>query len=232
MKTFKEYLEEGQQEFTNAMNNIPAEKRDSARKQYTALRKKGHTHAAAMTYMFNLHKKETELDEDWKKVAMGAAIAATVVTGGARGIQNNREVEKLEQQHSVLVQKNPKKAEQLRHHLDQAKAVKGNAKLNGQFDHHIQQAKSIAEETELQEMGDTTKGKSTLANYIKKRSAEVANDAAHDALHAGTNIKGDDKTVYGLDPVTKQPITKKPRPRFAEHKKLTGIARAADRLAK
>jgi hypothetical protein len=144
MKTFKEYLEEGQAEMTNAMNNIPAEKRDSARKQYTALRKKGHTHAAAMTYMFNLHK----------------------------------------------------------------------------------------EEIELQEMGDTTKGKSTLANYIKKRSAEVASDAAHDALHAGTNIKTDDKTVYGLDPVTKQPITKKPRPRFAEHKKLTGIARAADRLAK
>jgi nucleoid DNA-binding protein len=183
-------------------------------------------HAAAVTYMLNLHKKETELDEDWKKVAMGAAIAATVVAGGARGIQNNREVEKLEQQHSVLVQKNPKKAEQLRHHLDQAKAVKGNTKLNGQFDHHIQQAKSIVEEIELQEMS-----KETIGAYLKKRVPQIANAAAEEGLEAGTYHKHE-KTVIGRNPETGEPIYAKSHKKFKVDKMIKGVTRAAERLAK
>lgn len=91
---------------------------------------------------------------------------------------------------------------------------------------------SLLEEIQLDEMGDTSKGKQVLASYIKKRSQEVASDAAYDGLSAGNNLNKHNKTVYGLDPETKQPIYDKPKPKFKEGKKLIGIKRAVDRLVK
>lgn len=50
--------------FKNAMNRIKPEKRDAARKAYTTMRSKGHTHAAALTTMHNTFSESVEeIDE-------------------------------------------------------------------------------------------------------------------------------------------------------------------------
>jgi hypothetical protein len=62
MITFKEYLEEvtAQDEFSRLINDIPHHKRESFRKTYDGLRKKGFAGRAAITQAYTLHKEETE----------------------------------------------------------------------------------------------------------------------------------------------------------------------------
>ena len=90
------------------------------------------------------HEEQTEhMDEDLKKLAVAGMVAGGLALGGYSGVKNARDISNLEKQHSQLVQTNPKKAEQLKSHIDAAKLTSGNFKLNATTRGHIDAAKEL-----------------------------------------------------------------------------------------
>ena len=96
MKTFKEYLEEGQiehQHIKRMMDNIHPTKRAAARKAYQAQKTKGQPHAAALSAMRMYAEDVEQFDEDWKnaaKLAGTLALSAAMVHGMYKGYERNQ----------------------------------------------------------------------------------------------------------------------------------------------
>ena len=90
-----------------------------------------------------LEDQNEYMDEDLKKLAMAGMVAGGIALGGYSGVKNSRDIANLEKQHSQLVQTNPKKAEQLKTHIDAAKLTAGNFKLNATTQRHIDAAKEV-----------------------------------------------------------------------------------------
>ena len=59
---------EAQKLMSNAMDNIPADKRDAARATYKKARSVGQSHAAALNTMFNRHMKNEDVDFICKQI--------------------------------------------------------------------------------------------------------------------------------------------------------------------